>query len=116
MIKKFNEYNSSHLSEDDIILCVCDLIDEGFTIDSEQLDHIFMFRYNSNRELKSFYIDSTDDESIETLLFRTSASYEQIRILDIVKVCCGKLEDMSDSFCQAYIAFTEHTTTISFSH
>ena len=123
-IKCFNSFNestvsrvSSHLAKDDMILCLCDLLDEGFIIDVEQLEHIFMFKYtNSNTELKSFYIDSTDDESIDTLLFRTSATYEQLRILDIVKVCCGKLEDISDSFYHAYISFSEHTTTISFSH
>lgn len=123
MIKRFNEYNEYNeynqyngLDEQDVVLCICDLLDEGFTIDIEQREHIFVFKYtDSNKEFKSFYVDGTDDESIEVLLFRTAAPYEQTRIVDMVKVCCSKLEDISDSFYQAYISFSEHTTTISFS-
>lgn len=119
MIKKFLEFSAVRLNYDDIVLCVCDLLDEGFYLtddlsdlsDNEYDDEIFLHKAGaavSNYLLYGVVYTSNYQ------LNKRNFSKEQEIILELAKSAASKLSDVSGFVYYGEIDFHRYGTNIVF--
>lgn len=126
-IKMFNEFTTyteeeldrqndgGWLDEEDVILCICDLLDEGFIFDYQITDggsysgEICLYK-NQEYPNKVLRVINTVGENKQEL--RAILPDDQKRIYDMIEIAVGKLQDVSGVKYSAQVDFAKFGTFV----
>lgn len=124
MIKSFKDFN--YLGEDDTFLCICNLVDAGFTYDYQITDNssdyggeIGLYRKDSNFDgsVANYHVIYCNSGSydIDNHKYSTLLSKEQNSVYIMALDCVYKLGKISGITYDADIDFAKDLTAITFS-
>lgn len=122
MIKRFLEFSGDRkwLDEEDVVLCICDLLDEGFifdyqiTDDGENAGEIHIYNESEGTFMSNGVFAVLHTENVwET--DRNLSDYQR-KIWAMVLDSCQKLSDISGNKYVAEVDFAYAITIITFNH